>query len=869
MAKARKTTTHRSGRERSSSRRSSAKGKDLVVVESPAKARTISRYLGGEYLVKSCMGHVRDLPRKELGVDIEHGFQPTYTPLPGKRKVLSELKKAARDAREIYLATDLDREGEAIAWHLAETLNRRDTAIHRVVFNEITPSAIKEAFARAHQIDSNKVDAQQARRILDRIVGYKVSPLLWKKITSGLSAGRVQSVAVRLIVEREREIDAFVPEEYWRIRGVFTAELDRLDELRTTWEDFLKTHSENGNGPNQAERQQFLTDNKGFVAELSSWRGKSFKGKTAEQAIEVVKGLGLVIENVERTEDPAGKGPAAHVVRITGRIKRPCRYAVSKLTQRTRRSKPPAPFTTATLQQAASTQLRFSASRTMRIAQQLYEGVQVDGNGMVGLITYMRTDSRNLSNDALDQARKAIVDQFGQAYLPKRANVYSSGKRAQEAHEAIRPTDLTRRPENLSHALTAEQYKLYELIWTRTMACQMNPAVWKITEAQITTTTASGQAVFKATGRQLDFDGFMRATGLPKEGEQILPELSEGAEVGPIQIRPTQHFTQPPPRYTEASLVKALEADGIGRPSTYATIIQTIQDRKYVEQENRAFRPTELGVVVTDKLVKYFPRILDVGFTAHMEDQLDKIEEAQADWTEVLEEFYGPFSESLETAGREMDRTAEPSPYTCDRCGKPMVYRVNKNGRFLACTGYPECKNTYPVDKEGKRIERAEVQTRCPECGKKMVLRRSRYGPFLGCSDYPKCKATIPCDDEGNPLRKVTEDQINETCDECGAPMQVRWKGRRAFLGCSNYPRCKNTTPLPEGVYLEPPPKAHPKDAGVNCPKCGKPMVIRSGRRGRFLACSGFPKCRNAMDLSKLDELKARQSSDAAAKPAR
>ncbi len=859
MARATKKTA-KSSKKRSGSVKAPA-GKKLVVVESPAKARTINRYLGKDYVVKACMGHVRDLPPKSLGVDLEDGFTPTYVPLSGKRKILAELKKAAKSATEVYLATDMDREGEAIAWHLAESLGTPPDMIHRVIFNEITASAIREAFAHPHDIDMNKVDAQQARRILDRIVGYQVSPLLWKKIASGLSAGRVQSVAVRIIVERQRQIDAFVPQEYWRIGGVFTTDLTKAQDLGSRWSEFLAQKDANGKGPSKAQQQQFLEQNEGFTAELARWRGETFKPDNAETTIEAAKALGMEIETVQRTEDEGGKGPAVHLVLLRGRLGQAApQYSVTSLDQREKRTTPPAPFTTASLQQAASTQLRLSAARTMRIAQQLYEGVEIPGNGMVGLITYMRTDSRHMAGEAVAQVRTLIGESFGQQYVPAKPNFYSSGKRAQEAHEAIRPTDSNRRPDDIKAALSPEQLKLYELIWKRMVACQMSPAVWKVTEAQITASTPSGEAIFKATGRRLVFDGFLRVAGTPKNGDQILPTLTAAQSVAPIQIDPTQHFTQPPPRYTEASLVKALEAGGIGRPSTYAAIIQTIQDRSYVEQVDRAFRPTDLGVVVTEKLIKHFPQIFDVGFTSHMEDQLDKVEDAQAKWTEVLDEFYKPFSESLKKATEQMDPAGEPSEYTCEKCGQAMVYRVNKNGKFLACTGYPKCKTTHPVDTDGNKIDRVEVETPCPNCSKNMVLRRSRYGVFLGCSDYPNCKGTMPCDENGDPLKRVTEADIHETCSECGSGMQVKWKGRRAFLGCSQYPKCRNTSPLPDGVYIEPPPKSKPKDAGVPCPKCGKAMVIRSGKRGEFLACSGYPKCRNAMDLSKLDELKAQQN---------
>jgi DNA topoisomerase-1 len=865
MAKTAKKTTKKkastSAGPRARSASSSSDGKNLVVVESPAKAKTINRYLGSDYTVKASMGHVRDLPKRDIGVDIEHDFAPTYEPLTGRRKVLAELKKSAKNAPQVYLATDLDREGEAIAWHLAESLGVPPDRIRRVIFNEITASAIKEAFSHPRDIDLSKVNAQQARRILDRIVGYQVSPLLWRKVATGLSAGRVQSVALRLIVEREREIDAFMPDEHWRIGGVFTAGGENPSALSAAWREFLATTDERGANPTREQQQAFLAERQAFRGELVGWRGEKFRADQAEQAVEVAKALGLAISDVERREDPDGKGPARNKVTVVGQLggEMPD-FTVRNIRQRETRSKPPAPFTTAVLQQAASNSLRFSASRTMRVAQQLYEGITVPGEGQVGLITYMRTDSRNLSNEAIGQIRGLIGSDFGDAYLPAKPNFYAAGQRAQEAHEAIRPTNAARHPEAVMGALTDEQYKLYRLIWQRTVASQMTPAVWKVTDVDVVADTAAGEAVFKAVGRTLAFDGFMRVTGVPKGGDQILPALHEAQPVAPLEISPTQHFTQPPPRYSEASLVKAMESEGIGRPSTYANIIQTILDRSYVRQEERIFFPTDLGTVVCDKLVKHFPRVFDVKFTAHMENELDKVEEDGADWVAVLREFYGPFHENLEAAAENMVHAkaeSQPSEYTCEKCGSPMVYKFSKNGRYLACSAYPECKSTHPVDEHGKKVERKETDIQCPECGANMMLRRSRFGPFLGCSNYPECKTTMPCDAEGVPLKTVKAEEIEATCEACGAPMAVKFKGRSAFLGCSRYPECKTTAPMPEGVRVEPPPKPKPEEAGVNCPKCGKAMLIRIGKRGKFIACSGFPRCRNAMDVSKLDELKA------------
>jgi len=802
MVKTVKKTARRSATP-ASKRRAAKKGrlgKKLVVVESPAKARTINRYLGPGYIVIASMGHVRDLPPKKMGVDVENGFKPTYEPLGGRKKILAELSKYAKSAPEVLLATDMDREGEAIAWHLAESLKLPAEKIRRVVFGEITSKAVQEAFANPGRIDMNKVNAQQARRILDRIVGYEISPLLWKKVAMGLSAGRVQSVAVRLIVERQREIDAFMPEEYWRIGAIFTPETDAADELARQWAAFEGRKDENGNPPTRNQQQQFLAERQAFRAELVKWDGKKFKTDSAETAIELTRALGVDIEDVQRSEDPQGKGPAAHRVTVVGKVSRtPPPFVIRTVTQRDSLSRPPGPFTTVSLQQQAAVQLRFSATRTMRIAQQLYEGVEIPSEGSVGLITYMRTDSRRLSAEAVGEVRSLIAEAFGREYVPEKPNAWASSQRAQGAHEAIRPTDVRRRPKDLRGALKPEQFKLYELIWNRFVACQMLPARWKVTDAEIVaevaTAAGTGRAVFKAMGRRLVFDGFMRVAGRPRNGEQILPQLQADQPVAPVRIAPKQHFTQPPPRYTEASLIKALEADGIGRPSTYAGIIQTIQDRGYAEQTDRAFRPTDLGIVVTEKLVKHFPKIFDVRFTAHMEDQLDRVEDAETDWVGVLEEFYGPFSENLSRAADQMVHAkaeTQPSEYTCQTCGKPMVYRFSKNGRYLACTGYPACKTTYPVDKDGKKLEARTVDVACPKCSSPLLLRQGRFGPFLSCSRYPDCDGVVNLDKKGGiKLPAAPPLQVELTCPKCDKPLYLRRGARGPWLGCSAFPKCR------------------------------------------------------------------------------
>jgi DNA topoisomerase-1 len=768
----------------------------LVVVESPAKARTINRYLGKEYRVKASMGHVRDLPTKSIGVDIEHGFAPTYELLAGRKKVIAELKKYARTAPEIFLATDLDREGEAIAWHLAECLGIRNQKVHRVVFNEITRDAIRQAFAAPRQVDMDMVNAQQARRVLDRIVGYEVSPLLWRKVAPGLSAGRVQTVAVRLIVEREREIEAFIPEEYWKIGAVFTPDIQSAGQLAQQWRAFLAQRDQRGSAPSRDAQQEFLAKRGAFRAELVSWKGERFSADTSDAAIAIAKALGLAVDRVETTEDPDAKGPAQHIVTVFGSVSTggPA-LAVSDFNVSKSPSRPSAPFITSSLQQAASTRLRFGAQRTMRFAQQLYEGVEIPGRGQIGLITYMRTDSRHLSGEAIAQARKFIGEQFGPSYLPEKPNFYSSSQRAQEAHEAIRPTDVTLDPPAVRGALTDEQYRLYELIWRQFVACQMAPALWDVTKVTISAKTPEGEGQFKAIGRKLAFDGFLRVLGMPAGGDQIMPALSVGQPVAPAELDPSQHFTQPPPRYTEAALVKALEAEGIGRPSTYAAIIQTIQARKYVLIADRTFRPTDIGKVVTDKLVKHFPRVFDVRFTAEMEDQLDQVEENHQDWVKVLEDFYGPFHGNLERAAEEMVHAraeSQPSQYTCPDCGKPMVYRLSKTGRYLACTGYPDCKTTCPVDESGKKVTVSHTDVACPNCSKPLVLRKGRFGPFLSCSDYPACKGLVKVDKKGGIKLPAAPPLLIETpCPKCGAKLNLRRSARGPWLSCSKYPKCR------------------------------------------------------------------------------
>jgi DNA topoisomerase-1 len=860
-----------------------ANGKNLVIVESPAKAKTINKYLGNDYVVKASMGHVRDLPSKGMGVNLKT-FEPEYVIIEerGKAKVVNELKKLAKNAPNVYLATDLDREGEAIAWHLKEALEIPDEKARRVIFNAITKSEIQKAFRSPMQIDIDRVNAQQARRILDRIVGYEISPLLWKKVARGLSAGRVQSVAVRLVVEREREIEAFVPTELWKIGAIFSAaDQTACAKLAERWNDWL-TNTGNGERTKQ-EREKWLAEHEAFTAELIEVGGKKFDANNKADARRVAELLGYTLEKEENTEDPDAKGPAKNLTRFVGRMAKSPTFSVSSIETKRTQARPSGPFITSTLQQAASSRVGFGAQRTMRLAQGLYES---------GHITYMRTDSTNLSGEALQMVRGYILDEFGDKYLPTKPNFYSSSnKSAQEAHEAIRPTDVKFSPKAAAEKLGSDEYKLYQLIWNRFVACQMPPAEFDQTTVKLTTATADGDAVFRAGGRKLVFDGFMKVAGISSE-DQLLPELAEQQRVYPIEIFPTQHFTQAPPRYTEATLVKELERLGIGRPSTYASIIQTIQDRQYVQQESRRFFATQLGSVVTDKLIQAFPEIMNVQFTADMELKLDKIEEQHMDWIKLLKDFYGPFHGSVEGALEKIEHAGgAPSPYKCEKCGKPMLYRISKNGFFLACSDR-ECGNTQPVDMQGKPTLREVSEHKCPVCGRDMIKRRGRFGEFLGCSGYsiknekgePSCSTIINLDKQGNPLPpKAKPIQTTVACEKCGSPMLLRDSKRGPFLGCSTFPKCRSTKMVKKltGADLAQVEKLIPllkeesakaqalvaKVIGENpaapsttvnlsqvatdidCDECGKPMIIRQGRRGPFLGCSGYPKCKNTAEV--------------------
>ena len=751
------------------------KKKALVIVESPAKARTINKYLGKDFVVKASMGHVRDLPKGKFGIDLEGGFEPEYATIRGKGKTIAELKRLAKGAEAVYLAPDPDREGEAIAWHLFEALEADGDHVFRVVFNEITKKAILAAFEEPGRLDMDKVDAQTARRVLDRIVGYKLSPLLWKKIAKGLSAGRVQSVAVRLIVEREREIRAFIKEEYWRVAARFK-----------------------------------MGDNE-FNAEL-----KYLGDKTVSKNLSQAEAEGVV--------SSIGSDP----------------LELYELEKKKKTRRPTPPFTTSQLQQKASTLLRFSAKKTMMVAQQLYEGVEVKGEGSVGLITYMRTDSVRVSNDALAQARDHIAGAFGDKYLPAKANFFANrSKGAQEAHEAIRPTEVRHTPESLSSVLSADQMKLYRLIWNKFVASQMAPAIASVTTARF----KHGEARFTAQGETEEFDGHLRVfqMGRSDREAQALPAvLTQGEDYKPQTVDASQHFTQPPPRYTEATLVKELEKKGIGRPSTYAAIISTIQDRGYTKLEKRHFLATELGEIVTLQLVDHFDGVINVDFTSQMENDLDKVESGDSDWRKVVGTFYKRFASDLELATKNMrDLKKEPelTDQKCENCGSPMAVVWNKRGKFHGCSNYPECKYTTPVDGPRPKSEDVETDYTCPKCEKPMVIRSGSRGKFLACTGFPKCKSTASVDDDG---KKVEPKPTGIDCDKCGDPMIVKGSRRGPFLACSAYPKCRNAKPLPEEL------REPPKPSGEDCEQCGKPLVIKTSRWGKeFLACSGYPECKN------------------------
>ena len=725
--------------------------KSLIIVESPAKAKTIKKYLGAGFTVKASVGHVKDLPEHRLGIDIAHDFAPEYVPIQGKRKLLQELRAEAEKVERVYLAPDPDREGEAIAWHIASELHRTaPDHIYRILLHEITKKGITEALQQPGRIDEHKVSAQQARRLLDRLVGYKISPLLWQKVQRGLSAGRVQSVALRIVCEREQEIQAFQSQEYWTIDAAMA-----------------------------------VADPPPFQARLHTISGQKVDIATAEVAHSIVAEL-----------------QAAH-------------YTVAEVKKTTRRRHPAPPFTTSTLQQEAVRKLRFSTQRAMRIAQQLYEGLALGDEGEAGLITYMRTDSTRLADEAVQEARQYIHEHYGQDYVPSQPRRYRSQKAAQEAHEAIRPTSVLRTPDRVKPYLSAEQHALYTLIWNRLVASQMSSAVLDHTTVDIT----AKQYSFRATGAVMRFPGF---TALYEESlaespkpdtdagahNRLLPPLVVGQEVQITSLEPNQHFTQPPPRFTEASLVSELEKLGIGRPSTYAAILGTLRERRYVEDKERRFIPTDLGTTVNGLLVESFPDLLNVQFTAQLEDKLDQIEEGKCDWVATLHAFYEPFVVELQQATRKMRdvrKEVEETNEICDKCQRPMVIRRGRFGRFMACSGYPECKNTRELSTETPTQVPAapSVEVTCEQCGKPMALKRSRYGEFLACTGYPKCKAT-------KPVVTSVMDCPEASCG--GTIVQRRSRRGKTFYGCTNYPRCTFS------LWQRPIPQA--------CPQCAAAYML-------------------------------------------
>src|SRR5580704_16769421 len=749
--------------------------KNLVIVESPTKAKTIGKYLGKQYVVKASLGHVKDLPKKDLAVAVESNFEPRYEVIEGKKKLMAELKTATKSVDNVYLAADPDREGEAICSHLQEELDTKKNGgpkFFRVMFNEITANAVKKAFEKPGIVNLHLVDAQQTRRILDRIVGYKISPLLWDKVRRGLSAGRVQTVALRMIVDREREIRAFIKREYWTIDIQLNAKKPPVLNAH-----FTKRNDENFEIPD---------------------------GAVAQSVVDAVDGAKYIVRSVATKE---------------------------------KRRNPVPPFITSTLQQEAARKLRFSVKRTMMLAQRLYEGVELGSEeGSVGLISYMRTDSVRVSNEAVDEVRAMIEDRYGADYRPEKPNFYKGKKDAQDAHEAVRPTSSMRTPESIAAFLDEDLLKLYRLIWMRFVASQMTSAVFDQTTIDVEAKGKDNAVyLFRATGSVPKFDGFLKVYEEGKDAKddddaelkQKLPVVTAGETLKFKSIDPEQHFTEPPPRFTEATLVKELESDGVGRPSTYASILSTIQEREYVRKDGGKFAPTELGEVVTDLLLESFDDLFDVTYTARMEGELNDIEEGKLDWRVAMSEFYERFQKDLKHAERHMTdikRMEEPTDQICEKCGKPMVIKWGRHGKFIACTGYPECTNTRELAQEG--VTEQDEAEYCDNCGRPLVLKKGRFGQFLACSGYPDCKTTKQL----GAGQKPQDVPLDEPCPQCGNKLVKKFGRFGEFVACSNYPTCK---------YVK------QKTIGVKCPNCSQGEIIeRRSKRGKtFYGCNRYPDC--------------------------
>ncbi|MFM1904455.1 MAG: topoisomerase 1 [Planctomycetota bacterium] len=858
-----------------SARPTAAKGDyQLVIVESPAKAKTIEKYLGRGFVVKASVGHIRDLPKRAPkgskqpvpGVDLDHDFTPTYEVDPGKQKTVTELRKLAKGASEVWFATDLDREGEAIAWHLTQVLGVDPAVAKRVTFDAITKSEVQKAFQAPRAINMPRVEAQQARRIVDRIVGYRVSPVLWKKVSGGLSAGRVQSVATRIVVEREQEIRAFTPSESWEISGGMSFDVAAAARLHDDWTAFMARRDERGRPPLVRERMAWLADHTSLACDLVEVAGKPVKieaENTSEAdlvpaVVAAAEAAGLL--NIEVVRDTAadGKGRGQNLARITGRPDPAARYTVESIDVTRTKSRPYPPFITSTLQQAASSRLGMSTDRTMRIAQQLYEGIDLPAEGRVGLITYMRTDSTNLSGEALDMARRYLSERLGAAYLPEKPRFYaSSNKGAQEAHEAIRPTDAFRDPDSIRDALTEEQYRLYRLIWQSFLSSQATDAEWDSTAVRMRRSDRDTGAVFKANGRVLRFDGFYKISGQPKDdGDQVLPDFAKGAVLAPFDIEPRQKFQAPPPRYSEASLVKKLEEEGIGRPSTYASIINTIEQRGYVVQQDRRFYATAIGERVTEFLKDGFAeQFIEIGYTREIERELDQVAEGSKSWTEMLHEFHEELVPKLGEAEQKehVKASADPAPYACPECGRRLEFRLGKQGEFLSCSGYNE--NVAETEPEPELVAPAKGK------GKKAAKKPRAKKP----KHVPACSFAMPVDRQRRPLLPEQIDLLSPA----GVPM-VKRTGRFGDFLVEDKPRPVKPKgkKAAEAAAAEPPPfilnldrkgalkfpSPPPLVTDIACEKCGAMMNLRDGKRGPWLGCQKFPKCRGRAAFGKLTE---------------